>query len=371
MAEIVVGPRVRKSPFYDAVVACGVSSVSIYNHMFLPISYGDLLAEYERLTSAVVLWDVAAQRQVEISGPQATELAQLVSARRLVDLRPGRARYAPMCDQRGCLINDPVALRLAEDRWWFSLADSDMLHWISAVGASAGLDAEVFEPDVSPLALQGPRAEAVARDLFGAEITESIGFFGHRPVELDGIPMQLSRSGWSRQGGFEMFLTDGSRGIELWDKVMCAGEPYGIGPGGPHPMERIESGLLSYGADTDADTDPIEAGLAAFVALDDDTEFIGKQALLARQADPQNRRKLVNLVFDAAVPNAENPWPMTRKARPAGECRAAVWSPKLGCHIGLGLVGAAHSQPGTTFEVHAPDGSAAATLSATPFGVSL
>lgn len=371
MAEIVVGPRVRKSPYYDAVIAAGVSSVTIYNHMFLPISFGDLLAEYELLTKAVVLWDVAAQRQVEISGPQATELAQLVSARRIADLRPGRARYAPMCDQRGCLINDPVVLRLAEDRWWFSLADSDMLHWIKGVNTAGGLDAEVFEPDVSPLAMQGPRAEDVARDLFGAEIVESIGFFGHRPAELDGIPMQLCRSGWSRQGGFEMFLTDGARGVDLWDRVTAAGEPYGIGPGGPHPMERIESGLLSYGADTDADTDPIEAGLAAFVDLDEEADFIGKQALLARQAEPHKRRKLVNLVFDSAVPTAENPWPMTRSGVRAGDCRAATWSPKLGCHIGLGLIGAAHAEPGASFEVDAAGGKATAIVSATPFGVSL
>ena len=371
MAEIVVGPRVRKSPFYDATIACGASSITIYNRMFLPISYGDLLAEYERLTTAVAIWDVSAQRQVEIAGPQATELAELVTARRLSDLRPGRARYAPMCDQRGCVINDPVALRLAEDRWWLSLADSDMLRWVGAVGTMAGFDADVFEPDVSPLAIQGPLAADLARDLFGTEVVDSLGFFAHRPVALDGIGMQLCRSGWSRQGGFELFLTDGSRGGELWDKVMSAGERYGIGPGGPHPMERIESGLLSYGGDTDADTDPLEAGLAAYVNLDDDHDFIGKQALLARHADPQKRRRLVNLVFDGSVPTAQNPWPLTRGGEPAGQCRAAVWSPKLGCHVGIGLIGVAHAAAGTALEARTPDGSAVATVSATPFGVSL
>ncbi|MCY4457157.1 MAG: hypothetical protein OXB90_04300, partial [Acidimicrobiaceae bacterium] len=282
MPEIMFGSRVRKSPYFEATVAAGASVFTIYNHMYMPISYGDLTEEYRCLTERVALWDVAAQRQVEIAGPDAAQIATYVSARDLGGLQPGRARYAPICDHNGMLINDPVVLRLSEDRFWFSIADSDLGLWIKAVAAERGANVRVFEPDVSPLALQGPLAEELAVDLFGADVVGSLGFFHHVSVALDGIPIVLCRSGWSKQGGFEMFLTDGSKGVALWDMVMAKGARFGIGAGAPNAAERIESGLLSFGADHDMHTDPFEAGLGAWVNLEVAHDFIGKAALSQR-----------------------------------------------------------------------------------------
>ncbi len=371
MATISIGSRIHKSPFYEATVEAGVASFTIYNRMYMPTSYGDPIGEYERLKTGVSCWDVAAERQVEIAGPDATVLADYVSARRLHDLEPGRARYAPMCDFRGCLINDPIALRLGPDRWWLSLADSGMEFWVHAIAGARGLDAQVFEPDVSPLAVQGPLAADVCRDLFGPEVIDPLGFFHHREVELDGIPMVICRSGWSRQGGFELFLTDGSRGIELWDRVMAAGAPYGIAPGAPHPMERIENGLLSYRSDTDDDTDPIEAGPGRYLDLDPDHDFLGNDALPARPPDPTTRRLLVNIDIEGPMPVPEHPWPASRAGTTIGEVRTATWSPQQERNIGLALVQTGHAEPGTVLDIDAAGTDLTATISAVAFGDSL
>lgn len=371
MPLVAVGSRVRKSPFYDSTIAAGVSSFTVYNHMYMPTGYGDPASEYHRLTEGVALWDVAGERQIEVSGPDAFALANSVSARDLTGMAVGRARYAPLCDHQGRLINDPVVLRVSEDRYWFSLADSDILYWVRGIAGERNLDVEVFEPDVSPLAIQGPKALDVARDLFGAELVDSLGFFHHYPVELHGIPLVLCRSGWSKQGGVELFLTDGSRGGELWDRVMRVGEPYGIGPGGPNQQERIESGLLSFGSDHDYETDPIEAGLAEYVSLDGEHAFVGRTALEARIEHPV-RRNIVNVRIDAG-PNgvvvSEHPWLASIEGEAVGQVRNAVWSTKLDAWLGLAQIATPHDTAGTIFDVTVPDGtSRTATVHHQPFG---
>ncbi len=373
MAEITIGSRIKKSPFYAATIADGATHFTIYNRMYMPTSYGDPLGEYDRLINGVSMWDVGAERQVEIVGPDARAFCDRISARDLANLKPGRARYTPICNHDGVLINDPIAICLSKERWWLSIADSDVVLHCQAIAGSEGFDVRVFEPDVSPLAVQGPLADDVCRDLFGAELIDSIGFFHVREVELDGIPIVICRSGWSRQGGFELFLTDGSQGLELWDRVAKAGAPYGIAPGTPHHMERVESGLLSYRSDTDDDTDPIEAGLGRWCDLDRD--FVGRDAIVARQAEPAARRRLVNVFVDKIDDNhlwtADQPFPASIDGVPAGELRVAVWSPKLDRFVGLGLVPLAHAEPGTRFEVDAPGVATAMTVSDVAFGDNL
>lgn len=368
MPAIGIGSRRRKSPFYDATVAAGVESFTIYNAMYMPVGFGDPAAEYRRLTEGVALWDVGGERQVEIAGPDAFVLANYLSARDLNGMGVGRARYAPLCDYQGRLINDPVILRVDEDRFWLSLADSEVLLWARAIAGERSYDVEIFEPDVSPLAIQGPLAADLARDLFGAELVDSLGFFHHVPVQLDDVPITLCRSGWSKQGGFELFLTDGSKGTKLWDAVMAAGEPYGIGPGTPNHQERIESGLLSFGSDHDRDTDPIEAGLAAYTSLDGDHDFVGRAALEARSASTQ-RRNIVNVRLTGEPIACEHPWPASIDGSPVGRVHNAVWSTKLDAWIGLAQLATPHDSPGTLFQVALPTGgSTTATVHHEPFG---
>jgi len=336
--NIVLGPRVRKSPYFDATVAAGATHFTVYNHMYMPISYGDMEAEYWRLVRGVSLWDVAAERQVEIGGRDAEALVRYLTPRDLAACRVGRARYVPLCNHHGHLINDPVLLRLSADRFWLSIADSDMLHWVRAVAAEGGFDVSVHEPDVSPLAVQGPLAVEVVASLFGEHV-RSMKLFQFEETDLDGIPLVLARSGWSRQGGFELFLMDGNRGVELWDRVAAAGAAHGIGPGAPNPVERVESALLSYAADNEPDSSPFEVGLGSFVHVDRDDAFIGKEAL-TRIAGEGPPRKLVGLfVHGERLAGNEHPWPVSdNKGERMGAVRVAAFSLRLERNIAIALV---------------------------------
>lgn len=335
-----IGSNIRKSPYFDSTVADGVRSFSVYNHMYLPAHFGDPSAEYERLVNAVAMWDVAAQRQVEINGRDAAELVAYLCARDPTKATVGQGRYVPICNHDGILINDPVLLKLSEEQFWLSIADSDIELWASAIAAERGLDVRVFEADVSPLAVQGPRAEAVIVTLFG-EWVQALPYFGFRECELTGIPLVLARSGWSKQGGFELYLRDAARGEELWRIVREAGAAFGIGPGAPNDIERLESGLLSYGADARLQThpaNPFELGLGKLVDLDREGDFVGKQALLKIRAAGVKRRFTGFVIDGDPVPGSQQPIPLLGGDSTVGTISEMAYSPRLQQNIALGLV---------------------------------
>lgn len=364
---LMMSPRIRRSPFYAATVRDGVSHFTVYNKMLMPTSFGNLEAELHRLMHGVAMWDVAVERQVEVSGPDAHRLVQHLSARDLSKMRVGQGKYVAMCDHQGRLLNDPVLLKLS-DRYWFSLADSDMLLWVRAVAGEGGFDVTVCEPDVSPLAIQGPKAEDLVAKLFGESIRE-IKYFGCIETHLQGIPLVLCRSGWSKQGGFELFLRDGSQGDTLWELVKAAGQEYGIGPGSPNHIERVESGLLSWGGDTTPDSNPFEANMGKYVDVDTDVNYIGKAAL-QRVAAEGPERLLVGLILDGAAPSA---WPLIERVtvsangEPVGTMSAVIFSPRMGRTIGLAQVKRSIVEAGAKLLVHAPNGVQGASLSPLPF----
>ena len=365
--QIALGPRVRKSPFFDSTVKTGATHFTIYNHMYMPISYGDLPAEYDRLINGVSMWDVAGERQVALKGPDAVTLARYLTPRNLENLRFGVGKYVPMTNSIGTLINDPVLLQVADDEIWLSIADSDMKFWAEAVAIGKGLDVQVYEPDVSPLAIQGPKAVDVVSDLFGDHVRD-IKYFGFIDTELNGIPIVLCRSGWSKQGGFELFLRDGSRGNELWDIVAEAGAPYGIGPGAPNYIERVESGLVSVNADTDDHSNPFEMGLGKFVDLDQDVDFIGKDALKKIKAEGI-RRRFCGLIFDGAPLKATNThkWPLTLKGEYVGFASASAWTPRLECNIATALITVEAADHGTDLVIDSEEGMRNAYVTSLPF----
>jgi aminomethyltransferase len=335
-----IGSNIRKSPYFDATVADGVQSFSVYNHMYLPAHFGDPDAEYERLIKGVAMWDVAAQRQVEISGPDAGMLVQTICARDIAGTAIGQGRYVPICNHRGILINDPVLLKLSEEQFWLSIADSDIELWAGAIAAERGLDVRVFEPDVSPLAVQGPKSAEVIELLFGDWIHE-LKYFWFRETNLQGIPLVLARSGWSKQGGFELYLRDAAYGSALWERVREAGSAYGIGPGAPNDVERLESGLLSYGADARAQTypaNPFEVGLGKLVDLDGPDDFIGKQALLKIRRDGVKRRLSGFFVQGDPVASSEHPVPILLDGVEVGSIGEMAYSSRLGKNIAIGIV---------------------------------
>jgi len=337
---ISVGPNLRKSPYFDATVADGVKAFSVYNHMYLPAQFGNPQREYQQLIDGVVMWDVGAQRQVEIVGGDAGQLLQYLCARNIANTQVGQGRYVPICNHRGQLINDPVMLKLAEDRYWLSIADSDIELWASAIAAERGLDVAVGEADASPLAIQGPQAARLVASLFGDWIHE-LRYFWFRATQLQDIPLVLARSGWSKQGGFELYLQDASRGEELWQLVKQAGSAYDIVPGAPNDIERVESGLLSYGADARLQVhpaNPFELGLGKLIDLDDDHEFVGRQALLDIREAGIERRLCGFFIDGSAVTGNQHSLPVCSAGEQVGYISEMVYSPRLERNIALGLL---------------------------------
>ncbi len=337
-----VGPNIRKSPYFDATVAEGVQSFSVYNHMYIPGHFGDPEAEYTRLIEDVAMWDVAAQRQVEISGPDAAKLVQWLVTRDISGMRGGQGRYVCLCDSDGWLINDPVLLKLAPDRFWLSIADSDVGLWADAFRVANTFDARVTEADAAPMAIQGPKAVDVAEALFGPWV-RTLKYFGFREVDLDGIPLLVARSGWSKQGGYELYLRDAAHGTALWERVRAAGAPFGIGPGAPNDAERIESGLVSYGADMRRQSlpaTPFEIGLGRLVDLDSGIDFVGRAALERARSEGAARRRTGVFVEGAGAMSNEAPLQLWRGADQVGVVSEITWSPRLARCIGLGFVAA-------------------------------
>ncbi|MEM7188740.1 MAG: glycine cleavage system protein T [Pseudomonadota bacterium] len=331
-------PRVRSSPYYEATLAEGADSFTVYNHMLMPGGFGDPEDEYWRLIEGVSMWDVAAERQVQLKGPDAAVLAQALAPRQVAHQEEGMGWYVPICDHRGVLQNDPILLKLSEDRFWLSIADSDVRLWALAVAGERGLDVEVSEPDVSPLAVQGPKAEDVIASIFD-ESVRSMGYFRFREFSLGDIPVMLARSGWSKQGGFEIYLMDGACGTDLWNIVKEAGQPFGIGPGTPNQIERIESGLLSWGGDTDENTNPFEVRMTKFVDLDCPDDTIGIKALRRIKEEGVKRHQLgVVLQIDGQLTYMNGRGKVFANDAYAGLLTATTTSRRMQKNIGIMLV---------------------------------
>ena len=340
MFGITPSARLRSSPYYDATVAAGVTAFTSYNHMLMPTSFGDPEGEYWRLLNGVAQWDVAVERQVELTGPDAGRLAQILTARDLSRCVPGQGKYVPLCNHDGILINDPILLKLADDHYWLSIADSNIWFWAQAIAAERGLNVTVAEPDVSPLAVQGPKAEDVVASIFG-DWVRALKYFWFKETSIEGIPLVLARSGWSKQGGFELYLRDGSKGTALWDLVREAGRPWDIGPGNPNFCERVETGLLSYGGDTDAHTNPYEVRLGKYIDLHVPDDVIGIAALRRIHAQGPRRHQLGVLLDDTEPMALGNVWHDIYQAdRRVGSMTNGVWSWRLQRNIGFALVDA-------------------------------
>ena len=361
------GTQIRKSPYFDATVRWGAKAFSVYNHMYIPRDFGDPEQNFWNLVNDAILCDVAVERQVEITGSDAAKFTQMLTPRDLSSMSVGQCRYILITNSEGGILNDPILLRLAENHFWISLADSDVLLWAQGVAVHSGLDVEITEPDVSPLQLQGPKSGEIMRELFGESILE-LKYYWLREVELDGIPLVVSRTGWSSELGYELYLRDGSQGDALWERIMAVGQSFGLKPGHTSSIRRIEGGMLSYHADADIHTNPYELGLDRLVNLDMKAEFIGKAAL-RRIKDEGVNRKQVGLIIDCdpfAGPNTTF-LTINKGGDAIGKVTSAVYSPRLQHNIALAMVDIAYDVIGTEVEVVTVSGPVRATVTERPF----
>ena len=332
------GTQIRKSPFFDATVRWGATGFSVYNHMYIPRDFGDPEKNFWNLVNDAILCDVAVERQVEITGPDAFQFIQLLTPRDLSKLSIGQCKYVLITNEQGGILNDPVLLRLGENHFWLSLSDSDILLWAQGVAVNSGLNVSIEEPDVSPLQLQGPKSREIMVKLFGENIRD-LKYYWLKELELDGIPLVVSRTGWSTELGYELFLRDGSQGDRLWEMIMTAGNEYGLQPGHTSSIRRIEGGMLSYHADADIQTNPFEMGLERLVSLDSDINFIGKKALIEIQKKGIKRQQIgLEIEGDSLTGPNTIFWEIFFDDKIIGKVTSAVFSPRLEKNIALAMV---------------------------------
>lgn len=345
--KMMFGTEIRQSPFFDATLRSGAKAFSVYNHMYIPRNFGDPVQNYWNLINAATLCDVSVERQVEITGPDAARFVQRLTPRNLSACEVGQCKYVLITSESGGIINDPVLLRLAENHFWLSIADADVLLWAQGVAVNSGLDVQIDEPDVSPLQLQGPRSLEIMEDLFGEHIRK-LRYFRFIETDLDGIPLVVSRTGWSNELGYELYLRDGSRGEALWQRVMKAGMRRGLKPGHTSTIRRIEAGMLSYRADMAISTNPYELGLDRLLDLDMDVPFVGKEALARIKAEGPRR---LSVGLELPDPPLEGPisrfCPLFAGGEEVGVVTSAVYSPRLERNIALALVATGHAAIGT------------------------
>jgi glycine cleavage system aminomethyltransferase T len=355
MSLVQRGARLRRSPYFDATQRWGAKSYTVYNHMLFPICFADFEEEYWHLINHVTLWDVSVERQVEITGPDAFAFTNMLTPRDLGKCAVGQGKYVAITAADGGIVNDPVLLRLGENHFWLALADSDVLLWTRGVALDAGMMVTVTEPDVSPLQIQGPKAKEVVKALFGDRALQ-LKYYYFLETSLDGIPVVVTRTGWSGEVGFEVYLRDGSKGDTLWERIMEAGKPHQIRPTGPSDIRRIEAGILNWGADMTLADNVYEAGLDWLVDEGKSSSYVGKEAL----ANARMRgisRKLVGIEIDGSpVPFNTGKWPVTAGGTSIGSVTSAIWSPRMKKNLAYAMLPIAYTPMGTKVVVSVPEG---------------
>ncbi|MFC1694777.1 glycine cleavage T C-terminal barrel domain-containing protein [Pseudomonadota bacterium] len=363
---ISIGPRVRKSPYFDATLRWGAKAFTVYNHMYMATHYGDPVAEYWSLVRDVTLWDVSCQRQIVISGPDAQPFVELLTPRDLSNCPSHRCLYVILTDQNGGIVNDAVLMHMRENEFWLSPGDGDVILWAQGIAIQSGMDVQVSEGDICPLQLQGPKSPHVAYKLFGQAALE-LGYYHVIETELNGLRLAISRTGWSGELGYELYLEDHIHGDELWETVMAAGEEFNIVPAAPNTIRSIEGGLLSYFSDMRRVDNPYTFGLDRLVDLDKKAEFIGREALRKIKNEGDIRRLVGIEIEGEPISHNESFWPVLENGERTGHVSRCVWSPRLERNIGWANVPAASTATGTPLTVACPDGDRFAVVVEAPW----
>lgn len=367
---------VEKSPYYRVAAKHGCRGYIVLNRMFMPYWFGDPVEEYWAIVNDVTLWDVATERQVEVRGADAAAFVDIVVPRNLENCRVGHCRYVVVTDENGGIVNDPVLARIDEDCYWFSAADSDLLLWMKGVALHAGMDVTIRDPGVAPVQVQGAKSREVMQALFGDDILD-LRYYRCTEADLDGIPLVVTRSGWTGGLGYELYLRDIDQAETLWERVLEAGRPYNIRVTGPNTIRRVEAGIMALHSDFTQNDNPFEAGFERLVDLDKPADFIGKEALRRIRAEGI-RKRVIGLEFEripsthiedgsAVFGPVTGKWPVRADGEVTGFVTTALHSPRLEKNIGYAHVAAAHSAPGTELSVDTGDGTTRAVVVPMPF----
>ena len=361
------GTQIRKSPFFDATVRWGAKDFSVYNHMYIPRDFGDPEQNFWNLINNAILCDVAVERQVQIKGPDASKFVQMMTPRDLSNMQVGQCKYVILTNQFGGVLNDPVLLKVEDDCYWFSLADSDILFWAQGLNVNKEYDVEIIEPDVSPLQLQGPKSKDIMVKIFGNKILE-LKYYWFKHFQLGNIKLLISRTGWSSEFGYEIFLLNSSEGDDLYETLMNKGKDLGLHPGHTSTIRRIEGGMLSYHSDMDINTNPLELGMEKFIDLDGSFNFVGKDALIEIKKSGIHRKQ-VGLIIDIEPligPNTSK-WEIISNNKIIGVVTSAVYSPRLKSNIALAMVKKEFSDIGTLLKVNIDNNLVNANIVQKPF----
>jgi dimethylsulfoniopropionate demethylase len=346
-----ISRRTRATVFTERVEATNIKAYTVYNHMLLPTVFESFEADYWHLCKHVQVWDVAAERQVQITGPDSARLVQLMTPRDISRAVEGQCLYTPLCDVDGGIINDPIAIKHSDDCWWLSIADSDVKLWAKGLATGYGLDVKVTEPDVSPLAVQGPKAEDLVARVFGESVRD-IRFFRGKMLNFQGTDMYVARSGWSKQGGFEIYLNNPDLALPLWDELFEKGQDLDVRAGCPNAVERLESGLLSYGNDIDASNNPFECGLDQYIKLDANIESLSLPAL--RELAGKQTQRLVGFIFDQKMNFTD--MQVSHDNQVVGEVTSNIWSPRFEKHLAFAMMQLDYLNNQSTVEVNGVQG---------------
>tara|TARA_B100001094_G_C18112847_1_gene762247 strand:- start:146 stop:1282 length:1137 start_codon:yes stop_codon:yes gene_type:complete len=351
---IIYTPRIRKSPFFEETIKSGATNFTTYNHMVMPVGYTTSKEEYKSLIEDVTLWDVAAERQVQVIGEDAFKFVQYLTPRNLSTFKDSFCRYAFLTDENGGIINDPLILKFNDQKFWLSIADTDALLWCKGVALSKKFNVQITEPEACPLSLQGPKSKDLMRKISNDNPSVmDLKYYQFVETKLFDIDLIVARSGWSNQFGYEIYILKEEDGGTLWRGLMEAGKEFNIAPSCPNQIDRIEAGMISHLGDTTLDENPLELNLPKFCDLDQEIDFIGKDAL-----QKISKEGIKKQFTGFKISGKEIGYNMARipvndtKGKKQGFISSCIYSPNFGCNLGLGFIDISLISSSEIYSIH-------------------
>jgi aminomethyltransferase len=366
--QMLISTRVRKSPYWHLSVEAGCWRCTVYNRMYHPRGYvkpedGGAMVEYDALVNHVTMWNVAVERQIRVKGPDALKFTNYVITRDASRIEVMNGKYVILCNSKGGVLNDPILLRVAEDEFWFSLSDSDIMFFLQGVNHDKKFDVTIDEIDAAPVQIQGPKSVDLMADLVG-EAVRDIPYYGLMEAKVGGRDCIISQTGFTGEKGYEIYLKDATLyADDMWNAVLETGKKHSLRVIAPAHHRRIAAGILSWGQDLDSETYPFQCNLGYQVPRKKTDDYIGKEALEAMRAkmeagDKPYSNQLVGFVLGGKPIEEYAPdfWLVSEDgSTPVGYLTSPWYSPELETNIAMGYVPYEKRDVGNKFKFHLPD----------------